>query len=254
MQSSHAAGLISFPLMRPACSDTPISPNSANARPTAIRPRTASTCATTCAARVSARRWSARLLSEATAMGFRQMIAVIGDSENVGSIGVHTSLGFHAGRPAALLRAEVRPLGRHCLHAARARPRRRRRAGLNLPVIPRPLAETAPPPTDRRATAARTSAPAASLAVTASTRRKNGHLAAGARLEQRIEAPAPPGCAPRSRRIPAHGPPSARAKCAAGTPAGAVPPPSKSSASPSPASARQPKRTGMRASIVQLIP
>jgi phosphinothricin acetyltransferase len=25
----------------------------------------------------------------------RQMIAVIGDSENVGSIGVHASLGFH---------------------------------------------------------------------------------------------------------------------------------------------------------------
>src|SRR5579875_1745232 len=35
-----------------------------------------------------------RLLSEATAMGFRQMIAVIGDSDNVGSIGVHASLGF----------------------------------------------------------------------------------------------------------------------------------------------------------------
>jgi phosphinothricin acetyltransferase len=30
----------------------------------------------------------------ATAAGLRQMIAVIGDSENVGSIGVHASLGF----------------------------------------------------------------------------------------------------------------------------------------------------------------
>ncbi len=36
-----------------------------------------------------------RLIALATAAGFRQMIAVIGDSENVGSIGVHASLGFH---------------------------------------------------------------------------------------------------------------------------------------------------------------
>jgi phosphinothricin acetyltransferase len=37
----------------------------------------------------------ARLIQDATAAGMRQMIAVIGDSENVGSIGVHASLGFH---------------------------------------------------------------------------------------------------------------------------------------------------------------
>jgi len=36
----------------------------------------------------------ARLIDEAAACGMRQMIAVIGDSENVGSIGVHASLGF----------------------------------------------------------------------------------------------------------------------------------------------------------------
>jgi len=36
-----------------------------------------------------------RLIEHATAAGMRQMIAVIGDSENVGSIGVHASLGFH---------------------------------------------------------------------------------------------------------------------------------------------------------------
>lgn len=35
------------------------------------------------------------LIERATAAGLRQMIAVIGDSENVGSIGVHASLGFH---------------------------------------------------------------------------------------------------------------------------------------------------------------
>lgn len=37
----------------------------------------------------------ARLIELATRAGLRQMIAVIGDSENVGSIGVHASLGFH---------------------------------------------------------------------------------------------------------------------------------------------------------------
>src|SRR3984957_19511175 len=36
----------------------------------------------------------ARLLEDATAHGMRQMIAVIGDSENTGSIGVHASLWF----------------------------------------------------------------------------------------------------------------------------------------------------------------
>lgn len=36
-----------------------------------------------------------RLIEIATEAGFRTMIAVIGDSENVGSIGVHASLGFH---------------------------------------------------------------------------------------------------------------------------------------------------------------
>jgi phosphinothricin acetyltransferase len=36
----------------------------------------------------------ARLIDIATQHGMRQMIAVIGDSDNVGSIGVHASLGF----------------------------------------------------------------------------------------------------------------------------------------------------------------
>jgi phosphinothricin acetyltransferase len=35
-----------------------------------------------------------KLLDEAERAGFRQMMAVIGDSDNVGSIGVHSSLGF----------------------------------------------------------------------------------------------------------------------------------------------------------------
>jgi L-amino acid N-acyltransferase YncA len=35
------------------------------------------------------------LIGLATEQGLRQMVAVIGDSDNVGSIGVHASLGFH---------------------------------------------------------------------------------------------------------------------------------------------------------------
>ena len=36
-----------------------------------------------------------RLITECEARGYRQMIAVIGDSANAGSIGVHTRCGFH---------------------------------------------------------------------------------------------------------------------------------------------------------------
>jgi phosphinothricin acetyltransferase len=42
-------------------------------------------------------RWLlAALISEATKLGFRQMIAVIGDSANTASIGLHTALGFRS--------------------------------------------------------------------------------------------------------------------------------------------------------------
>ncbi len=51
----------------------------------------------------------ARLLEQAEAAGFRQMIAVVGDSENIGSIGVHASLGFQR---AGLLRASGLKFGR----------------------------------------------------------------------------------------------------------------------------------------------
>src|SRR4051794_12557683 len=51
----------------------------------------------------------ARLLEQATAAGFRQMIAVIGDSDNVSSIGVHASLGFQR---AGLLRSAGFKFGR----------------------------------------------------------------------------------------------------------------------------------------------
>jgi len=49
------------------------------------------------------------LLEHATAAGFRQMVAVIGDSENVGSIGVHSSLGFQR---VGVLRASGLKFGR----------------------------------------------------------------------------------------------------------------------------------------------
>jgi L-amino acid N-acyltransferase YncA len=50
-----------------------------------------------------------RLLADAEAAGFRQMIAVIGDSENTASIGVHASLGFQR---VGLLRASGLKFGR----------------------------------------------------------------------------------------------------------------------------------------------
>ncbi len=50
-----------------------------------------------------------RLIETATEAGFRTLIAVIGDSENVGSIGVHASLGF---QPAGTLRAAGLKFGR----------------------------------------------------------------------------------------------------------------------------------------------
>ncbi|MGC8476162.1 MAG: GNAT family N-acetyltransferase [Acetobacteraceae bacterium] len=51
----------------------------------------------------------AALIAEAEAAGFRQMLAVIGDSENVGSIGLHASLGFQR---VGLLRAVGLKFGR----------------------------------------------------------------------------------------------------------------------------------------------
>jgi len=49
------------------------------------------------------------LLERAEASGFRQMLAVIGDSENTGSIGLHISLGF---RQAGVLKAVGVKFGR----------------------------------------------------------------------------------------------------------------------------------------------
>ncbi|MDN3564011.1 GNAT family N-acetyltransferase [Paeniroseomonas aquatica] len=51
----------------------------------------------------------AALLQRATEAGFRQMFALIGDSDNVGSIGLHLSLGF---RQAGVLRSAGLKFGR----------------------------------------------------------------------------------------------------------------------------------------------
>ena len=51
----------------------------------------------------------AALVERAAARGFRQMVAVIGDSENVGSIGLHLSLGF---RQAGVMRSAGLKFGR----------------------------------------------------------------------------------------------------------------------------------------------
>lgn len=51
----------------------------------------------------------AALIERAEARGFRQMVAVIGDSENAGSIGLHLSLGF---RRAGVLKSAGLKFGR----------------------------------------------------------------------------------------------------------------------------------------------
>ncbi len=51
----------------------------------------------------------AALLQRAEAAGYRQIFAIIGDSENVGSIGLHLSLGF---RQVGILRAAGLKFGR----------------------------------------------------------------------------------------------------------------------------------------------
>ena len=50
-----------------------------------------------------------RTLVDAESVGFRQMVAVIGDSDNVGSIGVHATLGFQR---TGVLRASGLKFGR----------------------------------------------------------------------------------------------------------------------------------------------
>ena len=60
------------------------------------------------------------LIARCTALNYRQIIAVIGDSANAGSIAAAREPRFRARRPAALHGLQVRPLGRQRVHAAAA--------------------------------------------------------------------------------------------------------------------------------------
>ena len=62
-----------------------------------------------------------RLIGECETRGYRQMIAVIGDSANAGSIGVHSKMRISDDRHAPACRLQVRPLARYRDDAARAR-------------------------------------------------------------------------------------------------------------------------------------
>ena len=73
-----------------------------------------------------------RLIAESEARGYRQMIAVIGDSANAGSIGVHSKMRISDDRDPPECRPQVRPLARHRDDAARARRGREHGAGGRL--------------------------------------------------------------------------------------------------------------------------
>ncbi len=63
-------------------------------RPIASPWRTRSTCRPANHRRGIGLRLLHRLIEESEKRGYRQMVAVIGDSANAGSIGVHTACGF----------------------------------------------------------------------------------------------------------------------------------------------------------------
>ena len=65
-----------------------------------------------------------RLIEECERRGFRQMIAVIGDSAQTPSIELHRAAGFRMIGAYRERRLQVRPLARQRADAARARPRR----------------------------------------------------------------------------------------------------------------------------------
>ena len=67
----------------------------------------------------------AALIAACAPLGYRQMVAVIGGSDNAASIGLHAALGFERRRVPDGGRPQIRSLGRHRTDAARARPGRR---------------------------------------------------------------------------------------------------------------------------------
>ncbi len=191
-------------------------------------------CATTCAARASARRWSRGCWRRRRRSGFRQMVAVIGDSDNVGSIGVHASLGFQR---AGLLRASGLKFGRwvDTVFMQRALGR----GDADIPPDLAVLLEPEPAGGERvgpeRAQTARSPS---GVAVDGQNAAEKRDFAAGARLEQAVErergrAARHAAGAARRRDRPAE----ARSARPAARPARR--PPSISSASPSAASGKR---------------
>ena len=79
----------------------------------------------------------AELVARCEAAGARQMLAVIGDTANQGSIGVHRALGFEHVRRAAVGGLEVRPLARRGADAASAG-RRCQQSAAGRGVVRRP--------------------------------------------------------------------------------------------------------------------
>jgi phosphinothricin acetyltransferase len=71
------------------------------------------------------------LIAKSEARGYRQMIGVIGDSANAGSIGVHRKCGFELLGTHPNVGFKIRPLARHRDDAACARRRRHHPAGRN---------------------------------------------------------------------------------------------------------------------------
>ena len=76
------------------CWASPIASGSSPGPPIASRPRIRSTCTAKPRGKGLGRSLLAELTCQAEAAGIRKLIAVIGDSANAGSIGVHRSLGF----------------------------------------------------------------------------------------------------------------------------------------------------------------
>jgi phosphinothricin acetyltransferase len=87
----------SSPSATAACWATPTPTTSARAAPTASASRTRSTSPAAHGQGIG-KLLLAELIAQCEARGARQMLAVIGDSANAGSIGVHRALGFeHTG-------------------------------------------------------------------------------------------------------------------------------------------------------------
>ena len=63
------------------------------------------------------------LIRACTDRGFRQMVAIIGDSAQAASIGLHRAAGVRDGGYTQEYRLQARPLAGHGVHAARARRR-----------------------------------------------------------------------------------------------------------------------------------